>query len=78
MKSLCARPLDEWAPHIHWIADLKRANESLHLIQARLLLYGWSHFSASMDASLSTAGHCSRSHDHFCHLFPMKIKTVKN
>ena len=37
---------------MHWIEDLSKVNDSLHHIHASVLLHGWSHFSASIDASL--------------------------
>ena len=49
---LMACPLDERAPRRHWIAERRRLKESWHLSQLRVVLYGLSHFSASMEASL--------------------------
>ena len=49
---LTAWPLDDLAPQMHCIEDPSKANDSLHRIHASVLLYGWSHFSASIEASL--------------------------
>ena len=51
---LIACPLDERAPGRHWIAERRRLKESWHLSQLRVVLYGLSHFSASMETSLKT------------------------
>ena len=45
---LIACPLDERAPPRHWMAEQRRLKESWHLSQLRVVLYGWSRFSASM------------------------------
>ena len=47
-----AWPLDDLAPRMHWIEDHSKVNDSLHCIHVSVLLYGWSHFSASIEASL--------------------------
>ena len=38
MGLLEARPLVEWAPHMHWIEERRREKDKLHLIQAMVLL----------------------------------------
>ena len=37
---------------MHWIEDHSKANDSLHCIYVSVLLYGWSHFLANIEASL--------------------------
>ena len=49
---LDAWPAAERAPRMHCIEERRRAKESLHLSQARVELYGCSHFSESSEASL--------------------------
>ena len=49
---LSVRPLAERATRMHWIDGRRRVKDNLHLIQAWVLLYGWSHFSTSIKASL--------------------------
>ena len=48
---LQARPREERAPRRHWMDERRSAKDSLHLIQAKVELYGWSHFSAIIEAS---------------------------
>ena len=50
---LTAWPLDDLAPQRHWMDDRRKANDSLHHIHVSVLLYGWSHFSASIDRGKS-------------------------
>ncbi len=39
-------------PLIHWIEDCSSAKDRLHLIQAMVLLYGWSIMEESREAIL--------------------------
>ncbi len=48
---LSAWPLEELAPRMHCMADLRRENDSLARSQYSVELYGWSHFSATREAS---------------------------
>ena len=47
---LWGHPRDERAPRIDCIEDRRRVKESVHLIQASVVLYGRSHFSLSIEA----------------------------
>lgn len=42
-EDLIAWPVDERAPRIHWMADLKREKEMRLRIQHIVALYEWSH-----------------------------------
>ena len=46
---LAAWPWEDLAPLIAWMAERRRENVKRHLSQHRVLLYGKSHFWASMD-----------------------------
>ena len=41
-----------WVPLMHWIEECRREKDQLHLIQAIVLLQGWSHLEDSSKASL--------------------------
>ena len=49
---LSACPRAEREPRMHWMEERRRLNDSLHLSQEMVVLYFWSHFSDSMEASL--------------------------
>ena len=49
---LAACPLVEWEPLIQWMEERRRQKDREHLSQAMVVLYGWSHLVASIEASL--------------------------
>ena len=49
---MAARPPVEREPQIQWMEEWRRQKDREHLSQAMVVLYGWSHLVASIEASL--------------------------